>query len=94
MKKLVFDLIDEVYEEGDYLIFRNSGKEVKVHLRDIKNVSYQNIQNPPRVTITLRCETDFGKELSFAAPRSFIPFKKNKKIEELIDRIDLIRTQN
>ena len=30
MKELVFDFIDEVYDEGDFLLFRNSGKEVRV----------------------------------------------------------------
>ncbi|WP_299803220.1 hypothetical protein [uncultured Shewanella sp.] len=91
MKKLVFDLIDEVYDEGDSLLFKNSGKEVRVSLRDIKNVSYQTMMNPPKVTLSLRHETDLGSELSFSPPMSFIPFKKNKDIEELIDRIDQAR---
>ncbi len=65
MKKLVFDLIDEVYDEGDTLLFKNGGKEVRVHLRDIKNVSYQTMINPARVTINLRYETELGKDLSF-----------------------------
>lgn len=91
MKKLVFDLIDEVYDEGDSLLFKNSGKQVRVNLRDIKNVSYQYMINPPRVTLNLRHETALGKELSFSPPISFIPFKKNKDIEELIDRIDRAR---
>ena len=91
MKKLVFDLIDEVYDDGDSLLFKNSGKEVRVSLQDIKNVSYQTLMNPPKVTLSLRHETDLGNELSFSPPMSFIPFKKNKDIEELIDRIDQAR---
>lgn len=83
----VFDLIDE----GDSLLFKNSGKEVRISLRDIKNVSYQAMINPPKVTLSLRHETDLGNELSFSPPMSFIPFKKNKDIEELIDRIDQAR---
>lgn len=91
MKKLVFDLIDEVYDEGQSLLFKNGGKEVRVNLVEIKNVSYTTAVNPPRVTVSLRYETELGKELTFSPLASIIPFKKNKDIEELIDRIDKAR---
>jgi hypothetical protein len=91
MKRFVFDLIDEVYDEGSSLLFKNSGKEVRVRLTDIKNVSYSLKVNPPRVTLSLRHQTELGDELSFSPPISFIPFKKNRDIEELIGRIDKAR---
>jgi len=91
MKKLVFDLIDEVHDEGSSLLFKNSGQEVRVSLKDIKNVSYSFMINPPKVTLRLRHKTELGDELSFSPPSSFIPFKKNRDIEELIDRIDKAR---
>lgn len=93
MKKLVFDLIDEVYDKGDSLVFINKGYEVMVPLKDIKNVSYQTFSNPPRVSINVRHETSLGTELSFMPPMSLIPFKKNLDIVELIDRIDRARFQ-
>jgi hypothetical protein len=91
MKFLIFDLIDEVYDEGLSLLFKNKGKTVRVNLTDIKNVSYSVAVNPPRVTISLRCKTEFVDELSFSPPASLIPFKRNKDILELIDRIDRAR---
>jgi len=91
MKKLVWDLIDEVYDEGTSLLFRNGGKEVRVNLKDIKNVSYSTMTNPPRVTLSIRYKTELGNELTFAPPASWIPFKKNEDIERLIDRIDNAR---
>jgi len=91
MKKLVWDLIDEVYDEGTTLLFRNRGKEFRVKLNDIKNVSYTTMMNPPRVTLSIRYPTDLGDELSFSPPASWNPFKKSKDIEELIDRIDKAR---
>lgn len=91
MKKLVFDLINEVYDEGTSLFFRNGQKEVRVNLNEIKNVSYSVMVSPPRVTISLRRITELGDELSFSPPVSFIPFKKNPDIVELIDRIDRAR---
>ena len=88
MKKLVWDLIDEVYDEGTSLLFRNGDKEVRVRLKDIKNVSYSTMTNPPRVTVSIRHKTVFGDELTFSPPVSWVPFKKNADIERLIDRID------
>jgi len=91
MKKLVFDLIDEVYDEGETLFFRDKGKEVRVSLADIKNVSYSWRMSPPRVTLSICYMTELGDELTFSPTASFIPFRKNKDIEELIDRIDKAR---
>ena len=88
MKKLVFDLIYEVYDEGETLLFRDKGKEVRVSLADIKNMSYSWMVSPPRVTLSIRYMTELGDKLSFSPPASFI---KNKDIEELIDRIDKAR---
>lgn len=93
MKYLVFDLMDEVYDEGSSLLFKNNGKTVRVNLTDIKNVSYTVLLNPPRVTISLRHKTELGDELSFSPPASLLPFKKNREIEELIDRIDSARSR-
>jgi hypothetical protein len=91
MRKLLFDLIDEVYDDGDSLLFKNRRKEVRVGLAEIKNVSYSPMVSPPRVTISLRTKTDLGDDLSFSPPVSFIPFKKNQDIMELIDRVDQAR---
>jgi hypothetical protein len=91
MKKLVWDLIDEVYDEGTSLLFRNRNQEVRVNLKDIKNVSYTTMTNPPRVTLSIRHNTALGDELSFSPPASWVPFKKNEDIERLIDRIDEAR---
>ena len=88
MKKLLFDLIYEVYDERETLLFREKEKEVRVSLADIKNVSYSWMVRPPRVTLSIRYMTELGDKLSFSPPASFI---KNKDIEELIDRIDKAR---
>lgn len=90
MRKLVFDLIDEVYDEGDSLLFKNAGKEFRVSLRDIKNVSYLHMCSPPKVTLSIRYETELGSELTFCAPIHFIP-ERDSVIEDLINRIDRAR---
>ena len=77
MKKLVFDLIDEVYDEGETLLFRDKGKEVRVSLTDINNVSYSSMMNPPKVTLRIGYMTELIDKLSFSPSANFIPCIKN-----------------
>jgi hypothetical protein len=94
MKKFVFDLVDEVLDDGDALVIRNGGTEERVPLAEIINVSYSQLTNPPRVTLSLRNPSRFGDQVSFCAPGSFSPlrmFSTNPTIDELIKRIDAAR---
>ena len=91
MKKLVFDLVDEVWEDGETLLIRNGGQEQRVALRDIKNVSYSAVINPFRVTLSVRQSTTFGEQIAFMAPVRFVPFTTSPIINELIERVDQAR---
>jgi len=93
-KKNFFDLVDEVRDDGDALIVRNGGREERIALSDITNVSYSLFSNPRRVTLTIREAEGAGKqpkEISFCSPFTFNPFAKSPIIAELIDRIDAAR---
>ena len=91
MKKLVFVLVDEVWDDGDSLVIKNRGEEERIALSDVKNVSYSPFMNPPRVTLSLRRSTAFGNEITFNAPTRMVLFSKSPIIGNLIDRIDLAR---
>ena len=91
MKKLVFDLVDEVWDAGSDLLIKNGGREARIALADIINVSYSVATNPQRVTLTLRQPSAFGKEVSFAAPTAWVPFAKSPIIDDLIQRVDAAR---
>ncbi|HTV28435.1 MAG TPA: hypothetical protein VMF32_11685 [Xanthobacteraceae bacterium] len=91
MKKFVFDLADEVWEDNDVLIVKNRGQEQRIALRDIKNVSYSPMMSPPRVVLSLRRPTVFGGQIAFCAPVRFVPFATSPIIDDLIDRIDAAR---
>jgi hypothetical protein len=91
MKKLVFDLVDEVLDAGDALVIRNGHLEERVALSDIINVSYSQFVHPPRVTLSLRNPTLFGDRVSFCPPASFMPFSTNPIVDELIRRVDAAR---
>jgi hypothetical protein len=49
MTKFVFDLVDEVWDDGDVLVVKNRDQTERIALADIKNVNYAAMINPPRV---------------------------------------------
>jgi len=88
MKHNIFNLIDEVYDEGGSILFRNGLKEVRIPLSEIKSISYVTWSNPPRVTTCVRHETQLGRELTFCPSAPFVPSGKNRDIQNLIGRIE------
>jgi len=93
-RKLIFDLVDEVWEDGDTLVVRNAGQEQRIALADIKNVNYSPLINPPRVILSLRRPTVFGDTVAFCAPVRLVPFATSPVIDDLIERVDRAREQS
>ena len=88
MKRLVFDLVDEVLDDNDALIIKNGREQERVELRDIVNVGFAQFVNPPRVTLWLREPGLFGSQVSFCAPIRLSWFATCPIVEELVQRID------
>jgi hypothetical protein len=93
MKQMIFDLVDEAWDAGDYLIFKNKDVEETVRLDNIMNVGGSVLVNPQRVTLTLRTPGRLGKEITFSPPASINPFKKSPIVDELIQRVDAARNR-
>lgn len=93
MKKLAWDLMDEVFDCGDALVVKKDGEEERIPLSNIMNVNASTHMNPPRVTLRLVNAGRFGSEVTFSPPAkfSFNPFAKNPLIDELIVRVDRAR---
>jgi hypothetical protein len=91
MKKFIFDLADEVWDDGDALVVKKSGQEERIALSDIKNVNYSTMSSPPRVVLSLRRPSVFGDQVAFCAPIRFVPFATSPLIDDLIERIDAAR---
>jgi hypothetical protein len=91
MKHMIFNLADEVLDAGDALIVRFGSEQERIPLSEIINISYTYMQNPSRVTLTLRTPSRFGKEVSFMPPQRFFPFAKSPIVAELIERADTAR---
>jgi hypothetical protein len=93
LKRLVFDLADEVTDEGDALCVRFGAEVERVPLGEIINVSYSGITNPPRITLTLRNAGRFGREITFSPVQGFLSplFRPNPLVGDLIARVDAER---
>jgi hypothetical protein len=91
LKFLVFDLLDEVWDEGEALLLRNDGQEDRIPLTNIINVSHATFTNPPRITLTLRHPCRFGKDVTFSPLARLNPFSKDPIAVELIERVDAAR---
>ena len=70
LRKLVWDLVDEVWDAGDHLVVRMRGKEHRVGLEEIVRI---HAHGGFRVTITLRSSGPLGEEWTFHPPQLFGP---------------------
>jgi hypothetical protein len=94
LRRLVFDLADEVYDEGDALRVRFGGEEERIPLSNIANISFAGLTNPPRATLTLRQPGRFGKEVTFSPIQKVFGSllrTSNPIVTDLIERVDAAR---
>lgn len=94
-KKMIFDLADEVLDDGDWLVVRKGRLEDRIVLADIMNLNYSFFGNLSRVTLSLRKQSVFGTHVSFRARAPFWtaiwPFSQPPIVDELVERIDAKR---
>jgi hypothetical protein len=93
LRRLVFDLADEVVDEGDALRVRFGRDETRIGLAEIINISYSGMTNPKRITLTLRSAGRFGREITFSPQQRLFssPFRTDPLVSELIERVDAAR---
>jgi hypothetical protein len=94
MRSAVFDLADEVFDDGDALLVRFGKTKHRIALTEIVNVSYSPTMSPPRVVLALRETLKFGKQVAFSAPITLIPFTKSAVISELVEHINVSKKRS
>ncbi len=93
-RKLVWDLADEVLDGGTYLLMRKGEVMVRIELRDVMNVNFNQLSNPRRVALKLRTPNELGDKIVFIPMRSTLnPFARNAFVDELVLRVDAARSQ-
>ena len=84
MRALIFELVDEVFLNGDQIIIRNRRKVDKFAVTNILNVNLT-MSNPERITLTLKQPCLFGKVVTFSPPMRFWPFGNHPVARDLIE---------
>jgi hypothetical protein len=94
MKTLIWTLLDEVQDGGDYLLVRKGSDEERIPLSNVMNVNASTYLNPPRITLRLVKPGRFGGEISFLPVTGFRinRFARNPVAEDLIVRAYQART--
>jgi hypothetical protein len=95
LRKLIWDLADEVEDHGDWLRVRRGSVEERVNLVDVMNVSMNQFSNPRRLSLRLRKPGAFGDEIVFIPQTKGLrlnPFARNPIAESLIERVDRLRS--
>ena len=87
MRRLLFDLVDEVWDAGDELVVRNGPTEARIRFSDIAEVHFSSLSNPQRVTLSLRNQTQLGNEIHFLAPTRVLGIGKHPLYEELMRKV-------
>ncbi len=93
-RRLIFDLMDEVWLDGDWLVVKNRNDKGRIALTEVMNVNFTTTTHPRRVTVMTRTATRFGSSISFmpASPRGFLSaFKPDPIALDLIKRVDAAR---
>jgi hypothetical protein len=94
MKNLIWNLLDEVQDGGDYLLVRKGSDEERIPLSNVMNVNASTYLNPPRITLRLVKPGRFGGEISFLPVTGLRinRFARNPVAEDLMVRAYQART--
>lgn len=94
-RRLLFDLVDEVWLDGNELVVVQRSERTRVPLANVMNVNSSVMTNPPRITLMLRTASSrLGETVSFmpTGPRGLLNgFKPDPIATDLIQRIDALR---
>jgi hypothetical protein len=89
-KTSIPDLMDEVYDCGDYLLVKKSGQEDTVLLSNINYVRFSSTRDgaQPRICLSLDAPGKFGAEIVFVPPQNPLAPRTNRVADDLVARVN------
>jgi len=93
-KASIRDLMDEVYDCGDYLLVKKGGQEDTVLLSNINYVRFSNTRDgaQPRIRLSLDAPGKFGAEILFVPPQNPLAPRTNRVADDLVARVNEARS--
>ena len=86
-RNIFYDLMDEVWEDKEFLELRRNGEQDRILVSSISHVQGTTMQNPDIVSLTLRMPCRFGSEISFTPPFRAFRWTEHPIARELRARI-------
>lgn len=88
--------IDEVWDDGDFLICTNGRQTYRLPISEIANVGYDVMLSPPKMSLDLVRDSPFGRRIEFLLPWWTFLFQKHAQqlAEDLIQRRNLADALN
>ena len=96
MSVLALDLVDEVVDEGEYLLVRRGTQLERIAIADIAEVYEPMFSGQPRrVTLRLTKTGKLGREITFAAPEDIgsNPLRPSRVARDLVQRVAAARAE-
>lgn len=87
MRWLVFHLVDEVLLDGDDLLVRDAGDEIRVPLKHLVHVQSSFLVNPEQMTLTLKPPCRLEHEIVFIPPVRLFRWGRHPLADELTRRM-------
>ena len=93
-KASIRDLMDEVYDCGDYLLVKKGRQEETVLFSNINYVRFSNTRDgaQPRIRLSLDAPGKFGAEILFVPPQNPLAPRTNKVADDLVARVNEARS--
>ena len=91
MKNNVFDLADDVWDEGDSILVHRDDTEIRIPFRNIMSINYDSSTKPTEITLVLRNPHGFVREVRFFPMRTSPSNGENTMVMDLINRVDEAR---
>ncbi len=95
-KSSIRDLMDEVYDCGDYLLVKKGGQEETVLLSNINYVNFSNTRDgaQPRIRLSLDAPGKFGAEVLFVPRQNLLAPRTNRVADDLVARVNEARASH
>ncbi|ACL06925.1 hypothetical protein Dalk_5255 [Desulfatibacillum aliphaticivorans] len=88
IKMEAFSLFEEVFEDGETLVFKKDGKCVRIPFSEIEKIQYETFWRPLKVRVNTTYKTEFGKVLRFYPPRVGYFYEYDHDVKDLMDHIN------
>ena len=85
--------VDEAYDQGTHLFFKNGRKTAIVPFSDIEDIEFGSSMKSTILIVHVNKDTPLGKKISFMPRLDYLYYDKDNRLDKLLERIEKARKQ-